>query len=113
MKKYLKTQINFIEESLAKEGADFDWSSLRAEHRTQIGFLQHERLVHLLVMLFFGLVFFLASAFGLFLYSLEFLVLSGILLILLIFYVAHYFVLENGVQKLYRLDKEISEKIKK
>ncbi|HRY52632.1 MAG TPA: hypothetical protein P5089_02140 [Candidatus Portnoybacteria bacterium] len=113
MKKYLKNHINFIEGILAKEGAAFDWSSLRESHRIQIGFLQHERLIHLLVTLFFGVVFFFSVTFGLFLGYLEFLALSAILLVMLVFYVWHYFVLENGVQKLYRLDNEISEHLKK
>lgn len=113
MKKYLKNHINFIESTLVKEEAGFDWSSLRDFHRAQIGFFQHERLIHLLVTLFFGLIFFFAVAFGLFLDYLGFLALSAILLVMLVFYVWHYFVLENGVQKLYRLDNEIGERLKK
>ena len=44
----------------------------------QIGFFQHERLIHLIV-----------------------LVLSLLFLVLLIPYIRHYYLLENGVQKLY------------
>jgi len=70
-------------------------------HLKQIGFLQHERLVHLMVMLFviFAVLFF----FSLFLLlkNILFLVLFGILLILTLFYVFHYFKLENTVMEWY------------
>jgi hypothetical protein len=41
------------------------------------------------------------------------LLVSAILLVMLGFYVAHYFVLENGVQKLYQLEKEIMKRCRK
>lgn len=107
----MKSHISFIESSLAK-GEGFDWNELRQFHESRIGFFQHERLIHLLVMLFFGLVFFFAAIFTLFLASLELLALSVILLVTLIFYIRHYFILENGVQKLYQLDEKIERRLK-
>jgi len=44
--------------------------------------------------------------------SLGFCALGAILAVLLIFYIWHYFFLENGVQKLYRLSEEIEERLK-
>lgn len=70
-------------------------------HLKQIHFLQHERLIHLIVMLFviFAALFF----FSLFLLlnNVLFLALFVILLVLTIFYVFHYFKLENTVIEWY------------
>jgi energy-coupling factor transporter transmembrane protein EcfT len=107
----LKNYIKSIEEKLAQ--GDGDWQKLLAEHRVQIGFFQHERLIHLLVTLFFGLIFFLAVIAGIFFAQLCWGILGAILLILLISYIGYYFYLENGVQKLYKLDAEIAKKLEK
>jgi hypothetical protein len=110
MKKYLNNHIRFIKDELTKENNN--WSELLEFHRVQIGFLQHERLIHLLVTLFFGLMFFLTVLAGLLLAQFYWAILGIILLVVLIFYVWHYYCLENGVQKLYQLDKKIIEKQK-
>lgn len=70
-------------------------------HRHQILFLQHERLVHLLVMLFVLLAF--LAFLILFLLFQTILLFSAFLLclILSIFYIFHYFKLENTVIKWY------------
>ncbi len=122
MKKALKEHINYLETVLKKEKNDFDWQSLSDYNRIQIGFFQQERLIHLLVTLFFGLIFFEVATIELWLLASSsdwsflhfgFLLLGGILLVVLVFYIWHYFVLENGVQKLYRLESEITKKFKK
>jgi len=122
MKKYLKKHTSFIEDALKKEGVDFDWISLQRFHRVRISFLQHERLVHLLVTFFFGLLFFFSALVSLLLINMidgaaelsnGLLIFSLALFALLAFYVWHYFILENGIQKLYRLDEEIEERLKK
>ena len=79
-------------------------------HLTQIGFLQHERLAHLLVMLFViaGALFFLGMF--LFLQMILFLVLFLLLLVITLFYVLHYFKLENTVIKWYFIYNENREK---
>ena len=84
-------------------------------HRTKIQYLQHERLVHLivLVMTVFGELFTIALVLALpetVPYSL--IAMYGVL-ILLAFYFRHYFLLENTVQHWYRLDDEILEEVRK
>ena len=79
------------------------------KHLIKIKFFQHERLIHLLVTLFYA-VFILLS-----LFIIRFIPLFGIIivifLIFLVFYVRHYFFLENSVQYLYKLyDKMLSIK---
>jgi hypothetical protein len=70
-------------------------------HLTQICFLQHERLVHLVVMLFvIACTLFFLGMF-LFLQMILFLVLFLLLLVVTLFYVLHYFKLENTVIKWY------------
>jgi len=85
----------------ATQLGDDERRAARAELLVQIGFLSHERLIHLLVTLSFAL-FTLLTAMSLgtadnpAMYALLFL-----LLCLLIPYIRHYFLLENGVQRLY------------
>lgn len=110
MEKYLKEHIEFMEKALQKESPNFDGKTLGDFNRTQIGFFQHERLIHLLVTLFFGLIFFTSVVINLWLVNTGILTISVILVIMLGFYIRHYFVLENGVQKLYRLEKEIIQR---
>lgn len=93
----MRGMTEFIEEHNTRlKTAVFDRDFL-SFHLEQIRFLQHERLVHLLVMLFviFGfLVFFiLYFIFATFYFLLLFL----ITLVLSIFYIFHYFKLENTV----------------
>ena len=107
MEAYLKRHEAFIRGQLAAAGDAFDWPGLASFHRTQIGFLQQERLVHLLVTLFFGLCALLVLLFV----AVRPQILAGVLLLLLLAllvpYVAHYYKLENGVQRWYHLANEI------
>ncbi len=68
---------------------------------TQIGFFQHERLIHLIVTLAFAVLTILSVCILILLMSIPTVILTVILAIMLIAYIKHYYVLENGVQKLY------------
>lgn len=104
MDRYLRAHEDFVREQLAS-GTDLE--ALGQFHRTQIGYLQHERLIHLLVMLFVGLCT-LVTLLSLTLRpSLLMAVLLLLLVGLLIPYVVHYYRLENGVQRWYHLANEI------
>ncbi len=69
-------------------------------HLIKIKFFQHERLIHLLVTLFYGVFVFLAVIISF--KTWLFLIILYLALIVLIFYVRHYFFLENHVQYLYK-----------
>lgn len=69
-------------------------------HLIKIEFFQHERLIHLLVTLFYGVFLFLSVIISLKVWL--FLIILYLALIILIFYVRHYFFLENHVQYLYK-----------
>jgi hypothetical protein len=66
-------------------------------------YFQHERLIHLIVTVLFALS--MLIVFGVFVLSgeLYLLPLLGLIVVLLVPYIVHYFHLENGVQKLYDL----------
>ena len=74
-------------------------------HSQKVSQLQHERLVHLLVMIFVGLVLVIVFVSSLFLEILLLYVLDLILAILFLFYIRHYYLLENTVQKWYHFPK--------
>lgn len=90
-----------IDKLLIEENNDIDWKEVLEEHITQISFFQHERLIHLLVTLAFAI--FMMISFAIFIIDTS--ITSGILsllfLVLVIPYVAHYYLLENEVQKMY------------
>lgn len=100
-------------DALLKEEGKREWDKVRTEHLTQLSFFQHERLVHLIVTITFAILELLsvcsfvmagalaspsAPALG---------ILSIVILILLIPYIRHYYILENEVQKMYKQYDEI------
>ncbi len=74
----------------------------KQELLVQIGFFQHERLVHLLVTVLFALLTMLVFIQAVTAFSLWSGVLLLSLLVLLVPYIRHYYILENGTQKLYQ-----------
>jgi hypothetical protein len=82
----------------------------QAFHCRQIGFLQHERLVHLTVTLAVALLFMLALIFTLLSGSLTALAFTAGLLGLTGFYLVHYFRLENAVQRWYRISYQLDQR---
>lgn len=108
MKKYLMSYIEEIDNLLTKN-KNIDYEKLCNDHLIKISFFQHERLIHLLVTLFYALFtfifIFLAFVFPLFA------IIAFILIIFLIFYVVHYFRLENGVQYMYKQYDIMKKKI--
>ena len=101
MLKKLNDYIGYLE-SLAEQGVSLSPEDLLSV-RTHIGFFQHERLVHELVMILFAML--TVGGFLFFVALPEYLVLAldVLFLGLLIPYIRHYYGLENGVQKLYDL----------
>ncbi|MBQ5332429.1 MAG: hypothetical protein J6K92_04120 [Oscillospiraceae bacterium] len=108
MGNYIKTYMRSVENALENENTD--WQALKREHLVQIEFIQHERLIHLMVtimcclLLFIGLCVFFISGIT------PFLIVDGLLLILVFCYLIYYFYIENSTQKLYRLYNRICAK---
>lgn len=84
----------------------------KEEMLVKINFFQHERLIHLLVTLFYALFTILFLA--LISISWIFVIPTIPLFVFLICYILHYFKLENRVQYLYKLyDKIMTKKVRK
>ena len=98
MKTYLYDYIREIDE-LLKSNKKIS-KDIIDNHLIKISFFQHERLIHLLVTLFYAFIFIVFMSLG-FVHYLFFLI-ALILMIFLICYILHYFSLENGVQYLYK-----------
>lgn len=107
MRKYLNDYKNEVDKLIKNDKTDF--IKLKEEHLIKIQFFQHERLIHLLVTLFYAIYVFIFYYFSTINYL--FLIVFFILLIILLFYVRHYFFLENNVQYLYKQYDEINKKI--
>ncbi len=113
MKKYVQQTMNAVQKYIDGEMKNATVEKTRevlSEFETKIAYFQHERLIHLMVTLAFA-GFLLFSIFCLFTLPAEFLI-SGILLVLIFFgltigYVAHYYFLENSVQKMYHMRDDI------
>lgn len=102
MREYMLRYERYLLEVLDDPQAH-DIASLRKEVLTQIGFMQHERLIHFLVTMLFALMFLISLGILLFLQSPALMLLTILLLGLLIPYIWHYYFLENTVQKMYVL----------
>ena len=103
MREYLNNYIKEIDDQLKNKVSGKDIEN----HLNKISFFQHERLIHLLVTLAYAL-FLLVSIVISFKLPM-FLIIVFILIIFLIFYVRHYFFLENGVQYLYKQYDEMKK----
>jgi hypothetical protein len=106
MKQYLYDYIKEIDSQLNNKKVNFDIDN----HLIKIKFFQHERLIHLLVTLFYALIFLIFMALGFVHYI--FFSIAAILLVILLFYIVHYFRLENGVQYLYKQYDNMLKKLK-
>ena len=99
-----------MDELLALE--DADWQQIMEEHLVQIGFFQHERLIHLIVTVIFAILEVIALAMTTAFFQISWGVLTILLLVLLVPYVRHYYILENEVQKMYFQYDKLLEKMK-
>jgi hypothetical protein len=108
---YMKKHALFVREALERNPGPEAMRELLVFHETRIAWMQHERLVHLLAMLFVCLFALLALGYALERPSLPTFLLAGLLLILSAAYLLHYYRLENGVQKWYFLSDDIRNRL--
>ena len=102
-----------IDELLKKE--DADWAKVLEEHLVQVAFFQHERLIHLIVTVLFAVLEIMSILGTVILSALEkgniaLAIMTILLLVLLIPYIRHYYILENEVQKMYTQYDELLKK---
>ncbi len=101
MEKRLKDWLSRMEQLKIEDLSEEERKKKAQELLVQIGFFQHERLVHLIVTITFALLTMMSVLGFLALVQPGILVLAILLIILLVPYIRHYYILENGVQKLY------------
>ena len=101
MKKRITGYRKRIDHILEEHAEDTDWQAVLEEHLVQIGFFQHERLIHLLVTLAFAVFTILSVLVAVAFAAPILFVLTLAFLILLIPYIMHYYLLENETQKMY------------
>ncbi len=108
MKKRVLAYLKYIDELLQSE--DADWDQEIKKHLVQIGFFAHERLVHLIVTVLFALMTTATILYCNYTSSMIALALTLALLVLLIPYIMHYYLLENSVQRMYAQYDEMMNK---
>jgi len=102
MTKRIKAYMTYIDQILEKNETGLSYETIIAEHEKQLAFFMHERLVHLLVMLSFAIFTFGVFIANCFAFSISLTILFFALMVLLVPYVMHYFLLENSCQYMYR-----------
>lgn len=102
MEKRLKNYLAWMAE-LDLQGLSLqEKEKLKRDVLVQIQFFQHERLIHLIVTVTFAILTVMSVLGFVATTQIGLLLLTGMFLVLLIPYIRHYYILENGVQKLYQ-----------
>jgi len=110
MTEYLKNYMERVRKRLDECSDKDELAGIFAEHKDKIAFMQHERIVHFLVTMMFALILTIFMSVLLFTENLAILILVTIIMVLLGFYIKHYYFLENTVQKMYKVYDEMLTK---
>lgn len=115
MEKRIKEYLKRIDDLLAAAAAGKATvdAGMIEEHLVQISFFQHERLIHLIVTALFALMAILAMMMVLIVGGIVPVALLVLILVLLVPYVRHYYILENGVQRMYTQYDEMRGRVEK
>lgn len=111
MYRYLRDHEVAVRAAIDGQGAGAELDQVHAYHLRQIAWMQHERFIHLVVMLFVGLFTLMTILFVTLHPTVPLGALALVLLGLFSGYVVHYFRLENGVQRWYQLANRLDEKL--
>lgn len=107
IRKYCAGHEEYVEKRLSVKD---DLNELLCLHARKIGWLQHERLVHLIVTVLISVLFLFSIWLFIVLDNPLVFILIAIVLVLLGAYIRHYFFLENKVQYWYTLCDRIDER---
>lgn len=118
MEKRILAYRRYMDELLQKREAEggmdeVEMEALRKEHLVQLGFFQHERLIHLIVTVTFAIAELLSLMMTMLSEELFPLILTILVLVLLLPYIRHYYILENEVQRMYKQYDRIGQIAKK
>jgi len=101
MEKRLKNYLAYMRDFTSKEHTTEEYEYAYKDLVIQISFFQHERLIHLIVTITFAILTMLGIIASCFVQQIPLLLLTILFIVLLIPYIRHYYILENGVQELY------------
>ncbi|MEE9910822.1 MAG: hypothetical protein K4571_03775 [Deltaproteobacteria bacterium] len=104
---YIKGHERYVSDLMGTNPGQEALCELLAYHDKQIAWMQHERLAHLITMMFVCLFFLMAFGFTIVHFIIPCLLLTALLLVLSAAYILHYYRLENGVQRWYALSNQI------
>lgn len=110
MRKKIKQYVKQVDELLENPPDGVDYEEEQKKHLIQIQFFMHERLVHEIIMVLFALVTVMVFIATVLWPQWVFAALLLALLILLIPYIMHYYVLENSVQYMYEQYDEMEHR---
>jgi drug/metabolite transporter (DMT)-like permease len=96
-----------VKNILSDQNPNTNWSQVLDHHRLMLSRIQHERLIHLLVTIFVGLVMSAALFTALIAQLAKLLLYTSPLLVLFIAYLFHYRFLENTTQSWYKIEDDI------
>lgn len=111
IKRYFKAHETAVKLLLLEKPDPIDWKKIGEKHLRYIHALQHERLIHLMVTLMFGIFLLIATAIAITTPNHQTLALMALFLVMEVPYVAHYFFLENTTQYWYALLDSIEEQV--
>ena len=117
MEQKIRDYEKFIAQETKKDLSATERKKLLEAHVIMLESFQHERKIHLIVTLFFSFLaveFMLATMwtiiqYGLLIELIPLYLVTLILVVLTVFYVKHYYFLENHIQKLYKYTMKIGE----
>lgn len=101
MTKQIRAYLAVLEQFFSAEHPVEELLKMRVELLQRIAFYQHERIVHLIVTMSFGVFFMLSLILYLNIGGAGLLLLTMLFLAMLAAYIKHYYFLENSVQKMY------------
>ncbi|MBR5514488.1 MAG: hypothetical protein IKV85_10980 [Ruminococcus sp.] len=107
MTAYLKKYMEETQRRLRNYADLAELEEIFLEHKDKISFMQHERIVHFLVTMMFAIVLAIFICAFLLTENPALFILVIIIMILLGFYIKHYYFLENTVQEMYKIYDEM------
>ena len=108
LKNQMETYIKKIQDELEKNLSKEELEDLSCDYLTHIHFYQHERFVHLIVLVTVAVLTMISIGLAFMQFN-EMFIVAGMFFVLLVPYIFHYMYLENTVQKMYLKYNEIRE----
>lgn len=97
----IRQYMKYVDNLLESEDGSIDWDEEMKKHLVQIAFFAHERFIHLIVTVLFAVMSMMVFLYAFSNFSIPIMLLIVMLLVLLVPYIKHYFLLENSVQDMY------------